>query len=236
MLRRDFVRTAFSFFFATRLARAQQAANPAPPPPAPVPWTLGLNNEIPLPLTVEADTVAESEVRFFSVLQMRTLTRLSDLLMPPLANKPGAVAAQTPQFLDFLIGSSPQPRRTLYTGGLDWLEAQSRSKYRKPFAEISDSEAGALVSPWLRTWMTDHPPTEAHADFINIAQDDIRQATVNSPAWDETVSLGADPETEVDLYWSPIEPDLHRRVLEAAIPPHVLAAHQSAHNLPEYSR
>lgn len=235
MLRRDFVRAAFSFFFVTKLARAQQVANPAPPPPAPVPWTLGLNDEIPLPQTVTADAAAESEVRFFSVLEMQTLTRLSDLLMPPLANKPGAVAAQTPQFLDFLIGSSPEPRRKVYTGGLDWLEAQARSKYRKPFAELNDAEAGALVSPWLRTWMTDHPPTEAHADFINIAQDDIRQATVNSTAWDETVTLGADERTEVELYWSPIEPDLHRRALAAAVPPHV-AAHKSAHNLPEYPR
>lgn len=197
---------------------------------------MGLNAATSVPQTVAADAVAEMEARFFSPAQMLTLTRLSDLLMPALANKPGAIAAQTPQFLDSFIGSSPEPRRAVYTGGLDWLETESRAKYRKPFAELNDAEAGALVSPWLRTWMSDHPPTQAHADFINIANDDIRQATVNSAAWYETPTLGADERQEVELYWSPIEPDFRGRIFEAGIPPHVLAAHKSAHNMPEYSR
>ena len=60
---------------------------------------------------------------------MATLTRLSDVLMPPMGEKPGAVQAQTPMFLDFLIGSSPEARKHVYSEGLDWLDAEAKKKF-----------------------------------------------------------------------------------------------------------
>jgi hypothetical protein len=57
--------------------------------------------------------------------------------------------------------------------------------------------------------MTDHPPAESYEKFINLAQSDIRTATVNSQAWSEAAeAAGSDSET--GLYWFPIDPDLHR--------------------------
>src|SRR3984957_7135179 len=119
MLRREFVRAVVSVSIAPRLLLSQQGVSPAPPVPAPVPWTLGLNPKTPLPHTEVVDGIAETEVRFFTLLQMETLEPLCDVLFPPLARKPGARQADTPRFLDFLIGSSPQQRKQLYTGGLD---------------------------------------------------------------------------------------------------------------------
>ena len=178
---------------APKLLLSQQAANPAPPPPAPVPWTLGLNPKTPLPLTEVVDGIAETDVQFFTSVQMASLEQLCDVLLPPLANKPGALQADTPRFLDFLIGNSPVERRHLYTGGLDWLEEQSQSRYKLPFARLNAAQVDALIQPWLRAWMTDHPPTERHADFINIAHEDILTATMNSKAWDDAApAAGAD--------------------------------------------
>jgi hypothetical protein len=236
MLRRDFVRALVSFFVAGRAARAQQASDPTLPPPAPVPWTLGLNSRTPIPVTGLADEVAATELSFFSQKQMATLMRLCDVLLPPLRGKPGALQAQTPTFLDFLIGTSPEPRQKTYTGGLDWLEETAQSKFKTPFAQLDDAQAGDLLKPWLRTWMSDHPPTEPHAGFLNIAHDDIRSATVNSKAWSGVPSVGAEESTEVSLYWSPIEPDLYERALSGHIPPHVQAVPQSAHTMPSYPR
>lgn len=232
MLRRDFVRAVISFLFAARLSRAQQAADPTLPPPAPVPWTLGLNSRTPIPATELADEIAATELRFFSEKQMATLRRLSDVLFPALDGKPGALQAQTPIFLDFLIGSSPEPRQKTYSGGLDWLEQTSQSKYKSSFAQLDDAQAGDLLKPWLRTWMSDHPPTEPHADFINIAHDDIRNATVNSKAWDAIPTVSGEESTEVSLYWSPIEPDLYGRTGSV----HMQAVSKSAHGMPSYPR
>jgi gluconate 2-dehydrogenase subunit 3-like protein len=236
MLRRDFVRAVISFLFAAKMTRAQQANDPTLPPPAPVPWTLGLNSRTPLPATEPADQIAITELRFFTQQQMATLMRLSDLLLPSLDGKPGALQAQTPIFLDFLIGASPESRQKVYAGGLDWLEQTAQAKYKTAFAHLDDTQAGDLLKPWLRTWMNDHPPAESHADFINIAHDDIRSATINSKAWSEVPSVGAEESTEIALFWSPIEPDPFERAECEQIPPHVQAAPRLAHTMPSYPR
>jgi hypothetical protein len=237
MLRRDFVRAVVSVGLLPKWMLAQQTANPAPPPPAPTPWTLGLNPKTPLPVTEAADGIAETTASFFTPTQLKTFTRLCDLLLPSLDNKPGALQAGTPMFLDFLIGSSPEPRKKLYSGGLDWLDAEAKAKYKLPFAQLNATQADALIKPWLRTWMTDHPPTEPHADFINIAHEDIRTATMNSKAWDDAgVAAGLDWVTN-GLYWSPIEPDLAGLgATSTHLPPHVMAVPKAAHSIPSYPR
>lgn len=207
MLRRDFVRTLFPLVFASKLSRAQEPSRASLPAPAPVPWTLGLNPLTPLPQTAVADGATQAVPAFFNARQMETLTKLSNLLLPPLEGKPGAVQAGTPQFLDFFVGSSADTKKDLYTGGLDWLDAQAQAKYQSPFARLNEEQAGALLKPWMRAWMSDHPPAKHYAGFINIAQDDIRTATINSQAWAETATPPTEARTEVGLYWSPIEPD-----------------------------
>lgn len=237
MRRRDFVRGVLAVGTAPKLLLGQQAANPAPPPPAPVPWLLGLNSKTPVPQVAVADQAAAAKVTFFTPQQMATLTRLSDVLMPPIGEKPGAVKAQTPIFLDFLIGSSPDARKQVYTEGLDWLDGESKKKFSTEFAKLTDGQANELVEPWLRAWMSDHPPTEEHASFINIAHDDIRTATVNSKAWFLVPEVGAEPHPAQELYWSPIEPDLSQLRAECSnIPPHVQAAPKPGHPLPTYPR
>lgn len=238
MRRRQFVRALISFFVAGKTISAQQRLNdPTLPPPAPVPWTLGLNSQTPIPVTELADEIAASKLSFFTLVQMRTLTRLSDVLLPPLNGKPGAVEAKTPMFLDFFIGSSPAERQNVYKGGLDWLEEMAQQKYKTSFAQLDETQAGELIKPWLRTWMNDHPPTETHADFLNIAHDDIRNATVNSKAWDEVPSVGAEPNTEEAIYWSPIEPDIYgENPAYAHTPPHVLAMPKGKQQIPVYPR
>lgn len=231
MLRRDFVRAVVALMAMPRSLFAQKGAQL--PLPAPTPWTQGLNQKTPVPHTVAAEIVADGELKFFTTQQMATLTRLSDVLVPPLGHLPGAVAAETPAFLDFLIGASPAARKKLYTGGLMWLDAQSVAKYKMPFAKLNDEQADAVLRPWLRTWMNDHPPTDPHADFINIAHDEIRTATSNSKAW----SLVAEARTPSGLYWYPIEPDL-RGVSAASthVQPHVQAVPKTSHPMPSYPR
>ena len=208
MQRRDFVRTMFAAVAAPKLLIAQ-TTNPVPPPPAPVPWILGLNAATPVPATQVVDSVGEASVRFFTPGQMATLERLSDVFVPATEDRPGALAAETPTFLDFLVGSSSEDRRKMYQGGLDWLDVQAKKQFSKPFAKLDAVQADRILKPWMRTWMSDHPPTELHADFINIAHAEIRHATMNSKAWNDARTISDDPSEHTDLYWLPIEPDLY---------------------------
>jgi hypothetical protein len=85
--------------------------------------------------------------------------------------------------------------------------------------------------------MNDHPPEQKHADFINIAHDDIRTATVNSKAWFTVPEVGAETRTTVELYWSPIEPNISiENAACANVPPHVQAVPKPNHPIPSYSR
>jgi hypothetical protein len=232
MRRRDFVKGILAAAAAARAMEAQQATPAAPSPPAPpqtlppagpvapgpTPWMRGLMEVKPLELTtLVPDAVAQADAHFFTAQQTLTLRRLCEVLMPPLKGFPGALDAGAPEFLDFLIGASPRQRQQMYQSGLDWLDAEARRKFAAPFAKATNEQADELIRPWLRAWMSDHPPAEPHARFINLAHHDIRTATANSQAWSEAKLAAEGEASGLDLYWYPVDPDVHR---EAARPLH----------------
>jgi hypothetical protein len=233
MRRRDFVKAALAASVSAKSLLGQsdpaqvapaQVAPSAPPPtppgaaappaPGPVPWMRGLLEAKPLSLpAVVPDALAESASHFFNDRQRATLRQLCEILLPPLGDYPGALDAGAPEFLDFLISVSPPDRQRMYTEGLDWLDAEARHKFGISFDAVNPQQADALIRPWLRTWMTDHPPQEPHAHFINVAHTDIRTATLNSEAWHQAeAAKGRQPEG-VGLYWYPVDPDVNRRYL-----------------------
>jgi hypothetical protein len=219
MQRRDFVKGIVAASVAAKTMLGQQAVTPVvpstPPPvptaPGPVPWMRGLTEVKPLAMTpIVPDAVAQTNAHFFNDQQMATLRRFSEMLMPPLKGYPGAKDAGTPEFLDFLIGVSPSDRQQMYQSGLDRLDAESKQHFGVSFANLNAAQADQLIRPWLKTWMTDHPPEEPYAYFINIAHSDIRTATINSQAWSEATIAAGQREEDVGMYWFPVEPDLYR--------------------------
>ena len=222
MRRRAFVKAIVAASAAARSLGAEQSSQAAaghtlppagPVAPGPVPWMRGLMEVKPLELsTLVADAVAETEVHFFNPSQTAALGRLCALLMPPLNGYPGALDAGTPEFLDFLISVSPEEPQQMYLEGLAWLDSEAHRMFFMDFSKTSDIQADALIRPWLRAWMIDHPPAEPHARFVNLAHHDIRTATVNSQAWSERSQAEGQLATGVDLYWYPVDPDVHRAI------------------------
>jgi hypothetical protein len=177
------------------------------------------------------DLVAKTTTYFFNDRQMATLRQLCEILLPPIAGYPGALDAGAPEFLDFLISVSPADRQHVYVEGLDWLDAEARAKFGVPFDGVDGKQADALIRPWLRTWMTDHPPQDGHAHFINVAHADIRTATVNSEAWHQAEIAEGNEPGGVGLYWYPVDPDVNRRYL----PQRKQEARPASHNGKETS-
>ena len=216
MKRRDFVRAIFAASVTARTLAGQQSATPAAPPqapvaPGPVPWMRGLMEVEPLQMkTLVPDAVAQTNAHFFNNQQEKTQRRLCQVLMPASKTNPGALDAGTPEFLDFLIGASPQDRQQMYRAGFDRLDAEAKHQFGVSFAQVSAAQADKLLRPWLRAWMSDHPPTEPQAHFINVVHSDIRQATMNSQAWNDAAIAAGRRAPDPGLYWYPVDPDLHR--------------------------
>src|SRR3984893_3597634 len=129
-----------------------------------------------------ADAVAEATPRFFDPEGFRALRHLGEILVPPRQNLPGAVEAEAAEFLDFLISQSPADRQTLYRDGVAQLNAQARSRYGKPFADVPAADADSILAPLHEPW-TYQGPTDPYARFLQAAKDDFLKATVNSRQW-----------------------------------------------------
>lgn len=212
---------------STAAAGAQQVAPATPPPtppgaapapaPGPVPWMRGLLEAKPLPMQpLVPDAVASAHPKFFSDEQMATLRQLCEIMLPPLKGYPGAIDAGAPEFLDFLISVSPPDRQQLYRSGLDRLDREAKQKYGVHFADVNAAQADALLRPWMKAWMTDHPPTEAYEAFINLVHADIRTATINSQGWSDATVAAGDRRPGVGLYWFPVEADVEKKYLPRA--------------------
>ena len=226
MRRRDFVKVMVTVPITAKTMFAQQTVAPqtaatAPPRPAAAPagatrqglLRRGLLDFKNLPIASSVpDQVAKTEAHFFSDLQLATLRKLSAIMMPPLNGHPGALESGAPEFIDFLIGVSPVDRQKMYQSGLDRLNVDAEKHFGMPFAQVNAAQADALLCPWLRTWMTEHPPTEPYAHFINLAHQDIRTATMNSQAWSVAATSAGERQPGMGLYWSPIDPDIQRYV------------------------
>jgi hypothetical protein len=155
------------------------------------------------------DQAAAPVLHFFSAQQFAALKRLSDLIMPAGGDKPGAIDAQAPEFLDFLIGKSLADRQKIYTAGLDALNKQSMSHHKKPFAELDTVTATALIEPAMKQPWNYIPPADPLAHFLQDAKRDIRTATMNSREYaTASAAAGADSggrggrrQGGMGLYW-----------------------------------
>jgi hypothetical protein len=154
--------------------------------------------------TTFSEAAATPIPSFFTPDQFAALRRLSDLFLPSINGNPGALEAGAPEFLDFYTSVSGPTRQRFYKDGLDDLNTQARSKFRKPFADLSQQEADSIVKPMF----IPRGPLQALLDlgpFVNRAYQDIRTVTVNSPAWAASAAT-AGRRMPAPLYWKKVDP------------------------------
>ena len=88
-----------------------------------------------------------------------TLQRLSDLIIPADEHSPGALAAGSADFIDFLCNASDE-MRDIYTGGLMWLDEATQKKHSKAFVDASpEQQTGMLdVIAWRKNASPENGP------------------------------------------------------------------------------
>jgi hypothetical protein len=219
MKRRNFVRGLLVTPAVPAAVLAEQATPPhttprQQPPPQPNTPARQFSRQPPVVphLDVTAvDLAGQPAPRYFTPAQFATLRKLGSLLMPPLKNNPGAIEAQAPEFLDFLISTSPDDRQKLYLTGLDSLEEQSKDKFQKSFCDLDAQQANTILRPLLtaRPWPQDLP-SDPVKNFMAQVHEDLRTATVNSREWAAAAEKSGHIFTRGSrtsgFYWRPIDP------------------------------
>lgn len=187
-------------------APSPPAAPAGTPAPAPQPAAPPQSTAVPVPDTAPADVVATAVPRFFTPQQFAALTRLSDILFPSIDGAPGALAADVPAFLDFMIDKSPDDRQMLYRTGLDTLQAQARQQFGQAYEDVGGAQAESLLAPLRQPW-TFTPPSDPLAAFLRAAKQDVRLATQNSKVVSEAASATAGRRGGGGggLYWYEVE-------------------------------
>ncbi len=137
---------------------------------------------VPRLTTVTLDSAAETSTGFFTATQYGTLTKLAEILVPPVKGHPGAIDARAPEFLDFLISRSPAASQTLYRNGLDGLNAAAKKHFHKPFAELDAKQADTIIRPLLvaRAWDREEPKDPMQHFMVGSAR---RLASSHNELW-----------------------------------------------------
>ena len=162
MERRDVLRAMAVLAITPRwlLAQAGQNSTAAPVLPAPVPWTLGLNPRTPLPNTTVADAMAETVPSYFSAAGWQRCSGCrTSLCLEANIQAPWTRRRRLSRLSDWSLAAV---RGTLYKTGLLWLDGQAKLKFRKPFAEASNNEAGGFFEALVAN-VDDRSPADATA-------------------------------------------------------------------------
>ena len=159
--------------------------------------------ETPNTPVVTADETAGNVNRTFNADQLSALNKLGSLIVPSWNGLPGASEAGAVEFLDFLIGCSPQPRLQLYRDGLDSLNRGAQQQFARNFADLDSEQAATLLSP-LRQSRNFNTKDNDLAAFLQTAKGDLLRATLNSKPYIDALSQTRRPRNASAFYWYPI--------------------------------
>ena len=100
-------------------------------------------------LVEEARTLAAEGAavapKFFTSAEFRTVRVLADVIIPRDERSGSATDAGVPEFMDFIMIDKPQTQKWM-RAGLAWIDAQSTTRFGKPFAEASASQREQILN------------------------------------------------------------------------------------------
>lgn len=86
-------------------------------------------------------------LKFLKPEEFATVELLTEMIIPA-DDKPGAKEAQVARYIDFLVFSAAELKPTLQTqwsGGLAWLNAESKKRWNKDFQELGSDDRERLM-------------------------------------------------------------------------------------------
>ena len=82
---------------------------------------------------------------FFTAAEFRTAGILADMIIPRDERSGSARDAGVPEFMDFMMIDRPNNQKWM-RAGLVWLDAQSSSRFGKPFADATETQREQILN------------------------------------------------------------------------------------------
>ena len=117
--------------------------------------------------TIQASQ-APSQLAFLTAAQYTTLDALTETIIPADEHSPGARDARVADYIDLLLAESDDPTQRAWTAGLALLDAESRRRFRVPYAQLTPPQAAELLSPLARN---EERPTAPLEQFFKATKD-----------------------------------------------------------------
>jgi gluconate 2-dehydrogenase gamma chain len=96
---------------------------------------------------LESEAVRDAKLnaeKFFTPDELKTVTVLSDIILPADATSGSASQVGVPAFIEFMMKDQPQ-YQTQMRGGLMWLNNQTNKRFQKPFIACSQAQQLQVV-------------------------------------------------------------------------------------------
>ena len=96
---------------------------------------------------LESEAIRDAKLmaeKFFTADELKTITVLSDIILPADAVSGSASQVGVPAFIEFMMKDQPQ-HQTPMRGGLMWLNNQSNKRFQKPFIGCSSAQQIQIV-------------------------------------------------------------------------------------------
>ncbi|MDP9205531.1 MAG: gluconate 2-dehydrogenase subunit 3 family protein [Gemmatimonadota bacterium] len=83
--------------------------------------------------------------KFFTAAEFRTARVLAEMIIPRDERSGSASDAGVPEFMDFMMIDRPNNQTWMRTG-LAWLDAQSNTRFRSPFADATQAQREQILN------------------------------------------------------------------------------------------
>jgi hypothetical protein len=86
-----------------------------------------------------------SKPLFFNAEEMRTITAISDLIIPTDDHSPGAVEAKVPAFIDLMVSVANEETKRLWRDGLAAIDRLATKRFNGRFADLRSAQQTELL-------------------------------------------------------------------------------------------
>jgi hypothetical protein len=118
-------------------------------------------------------------LKAFNPHEFQTLQRLSDLIIPADQHSPGAVAAHSAEWIDFMAGNCPELAE-IFTRGLAWIDYDMRRRYGVDFVDAKPEQQTAMLD-LIAIQKNEAPENAPGIHFFRWARNLVLDAYYTSP-------------------------------------------------------